>query len=439
MIAVILAGGQGTRLGLENLPKSMVSIANMPLLEHQLLLLKRYEIKEVIILTGYLSEKIEAYFGNGSSWGINITYFRETTPLGTAGAIKQLEGTISDRFLVFYGDVVMDFDIHRFQAFDEPDSLASLIVHPNDHPYDSDLVQVEQCKIVNFISKPHPSELLYDNIVNAAVYILSPQIFDFIPQNLPCDFGKNIFPDVVRKGGILRAYSTPEYIKDLGTPDRLKKIEKDISSGKVTRWNRNNSRPAIFIDRDGVINREVDNLRRTSDFEILPNVIDAIREINQSDFLAIVVTNQPGISKGFLTAQKLHEIHKLLETQLGEKRAFVNHIYYCPHHPEKGFEGEVEDLKMECNCRKPAIGMILQAVEEYNIDISRSYFIGDSTTDILTAKNSALTAILVRTGFGGQDLKYDVSPDHVADDLFDAVNWILTQNLLDNDYFANTL
>lgn len=429
MISVILAGGKGTRLGLEGLPKPMVSVAGKPLLEHHLLLLQRYGIKKVIMLTGYLSEKIEDYFGDGSQWGMDVSYVREEIPLGTSGALKQLEIILDERFLVLYGDVVMDFDIKRFRDFDEQSaSLGSLIVHPNDHPYDSDLVECDGDSITKFISKPHPEGLRYQNLVNAAVYILSPEIFKFINQGTQSDFGKDIFPLAIKEGGHLRAYNSPEYIKDLGTPDRLEKVEKDFKSGKIARWNRSNSRPAIFIDRDGVINKEVNNLRKIEDFEILPGVANAIRLINQSEFLSIVVTNQPAIAKGFLSIENLGEIHKLLETSLGEKKSFLNQIYFCPHHPDKGFEGEVTDLKVVCNCRKPEIGMILEAKRDHNIDLTRSYFIGDSTTDIKTASNAGLTSVLVQTGYAGKDQRYDISADHTALDLEDAVKWILSRN-----------
>jgi mannose-1-phosphate guanylyltransferase/phosphomannomutase len=428
MKAVIIAGGKGTRLGLADIPKPMVPVVGKPLLEHQILLLKRYGIFEIVFLTGHLSEKIEEYFGDGGKWGVEISYVREDIALGTGGAVLQLKDVISDRFLVLYGDVVMDFDIERFIRFDaEKESLGSLIVHPNDHPYDSDLVERDGDIITSFISKPHPDGLLYENLVNAAVYILSPEIFRYIPIGLSSDFGKDIFPGILAQGGQLRAYLSPEYIKDLGTPDRLVKVEKDLLSGKIARWNLGFSRAAIFIDRDGVINREVDNLRRIEDFEILPGVENAIRKINQSDYLAIVITNQPAVAKGFMTIERLKEIHKLLETELGSSKSFVNHIYFCPHHPEKGFAGENVDLKIDCGCRKPKTGMIEQAVEEYNIDLTRSFFIGDSTTDMLTAKNAGLTSILVETGYAGKDGRFPVTADYTTANLEAAVDYILTQ------------
>lgn len=429
MKAVIIAGGKGTRLGLEDIPKPMVSVVGKPLLEHQLILLKQYGIYDVTILTGFLSTKIEDYFGDGKSLGMNINYVKEPYPLGTAGAVLQLEGALTERFLVLYGDVVMDFDIERFLVFDKKDdSIGSLIVHPNDHPQDSDLVEIDSSNLItSFISKPHAEGLQYQNLVNAAVYILSPEIFNYIPKGVASDFGKDIFPNILLTKGKLRAYLSPEYIKDLGTKDRLKKVENDLISGKVARWNLKNSRPAVFIDRDGVINKEVDNLRRIDDFEILPCVEKAIKKINNTDFLAIIVTNQPAVAKGFLSLAELDNIHKLLETKLGIHGAFVNKIYFCPHHPEKGFEGEVPDLKINCECRKPGIGMIKQACSDFNIDLSKSYFIGDTTTDLKTAQNAGLKSVLVNTGYGGKDLKFEVTAKYTANDLNDAIDLILTQ------------
>jgi mannose-1-phosphate guanylyltransferase/phosphomannomutase len=440
MKAVIIAGGKGTRLGLKDIPKPMVPLAHKPLLEYQILLLKKYGISEIIFLTGHLSEKIEEYFGNGNKWGTNISYVREDTPLGTGGAILQLKSYVKDRFLVFYGDVIMDFAIDKFIEFDrQQESLASLIVHPNDHPYDSDLVERSGDTITRFISKPHKDDLLYENLVNAAVYILSPDIFKHIPENTSSDFGKDIFPDIIRQGGKLRAYVSPEYIKDMGTPDRLIKVEKDLISGKIARWNLNEKRPAIFIDRDGVINKEVDNLRRIQDFELLEGVETAIRKINQSDFLAIIVTNQPAVAKGFLTIDELRDIHKLLETKLGNAKAFVNHIYFCPHHPDKGFAGEDVNLKINCDCRKPKIGLIKQAVEGYNIDLTKSFFIGDSTTDLMTAKNAGIRSILVQTGYAGKDNRFLVNADSIKDNLESAVDYILTLTNNKNDSFKDAI
>lgn len=397
MQLVIVAGGKGTRLGLEDIPKPMVKIGDKPLLEHQIELAKRYGINEIFILSGHLAHVIEDYFGDGKKWGVNIQHIVEPLPLGTAGSVKLLEGKLEGKFLVFYGDVVMDFDIDSFVDFDKSyDSIGTTLVHPNDHPYDSDLLEVdENNKVTKFLPKPHNEKKYYQNLVNAAVYIFSPEIFNYIEKGVSQDFGKDILPKVVDAGETLMAYSTPEYIKDMGTAERFEKVCDDFLSGKVARLNKKNPRRAIFLDRDGVINKDMDKMPLAKDFELLEGAAGAIKELNESDFLSVVVTNQPMIAKGFVTFEEVYKTHMKMETLLGEKGAFLNKIYFCPHHPEKGFEGEVKELKIDCECRKPKSGMLLRAKAELNIDLENSWMIGDKQSDITAGKNVGCKTILI--------------------------------------------
>lgn len=415
MQLVILAGGKGTRLGLTDIPKPMCPIAGKPLLERQIELAKSYGIKEIFILSGFKSDVISDYFGNGSKWGVKIRHVVEPYPLGTAGSLKLLEGKLSDRFMVFYGDVVMDFDINAFQDFDaqDTDSIGTLIVHPGNHPYDSDLVEVDDGnRITGFLSKPHAPDLIYRNLNNSAVYILSPAIFDYIEADKMADFGKDVFPRVVERGGRLRAYHTAEFIRDMGTKDRLAQISADFASGRVSRLNRRNKRRAIFLDRDGTLNINMDTRPTADGLTLLPRAAEAVRKINDSDYLAIVVTNQPMIAKGFATFAEVEKTHKKLETLLGNERAYVDAIYFCPHHPDKGFAGEVPELKIDCDCRKPKAGMLFKAARDFNIDLENSYMVGDSDVDTQAGKAA---------GCGTLQIGKDVS------DLFEAVSRILEE------------
>ena len=168
-------------------------------------------------------------------------------------------------------------------------------------------------------------------------------------------------------------------------------------------------------------------LRDINDFKLLPEVEEAIKDINSSEYLAIIATNQPVIARGEVTVRQLEEIHKKLETELGKAGAYVNDIYYCPHHPHKGYKGEITELKIDCNCRKPKIGMITAAAEKYNIDLSQSWYIGDTTMDIQTGINATMRTVLVLTGEAGKDGKYDVVPTAIKESLRDAVNYILKE------------
>jgi D,D-heptose 1,7-bisphosphate phosphatase len=421
MQLVIIAGGKGTRLGLKDIPKPMVEIDGKPLLEHQINLAKRYGIKDIFILSGHLAEVIVDYFKDGSDLGVNITHIIEPYPLGTAGSLKLIEKQLNERFMVFYGDIVMDFDLDRFIEFDKKyNSIGTTLIHPNDHPYDSDLVDIDNHnRVTEFISKPHDPDKYYRNLVNAAVYIFSPEIFKYIEPDKSQDFGKHILPKVVQQNEILMGYSTPEYIKDMGTGDRLEKVKQDFISQKVARLNFKNKRKAVFIDRDGTINPDLGDNQNINEFKLFDGVSEAVKKLNKSEFLSIVITNQPAIAKGFVTKEELNEIHKKMETLLGNENAYLNGIYYCPHHPDKGFEGEIPELKINCDCRKPKTGMIFQAAKDFNIKLEDSYIIGDTFRDMQAGKKAGLTTILVNSKNKCEQA------DFIFDNMLEAVNFVL--------------
>ena len=420
MVAVIVAGGKGTRLGLTNIPKPMITIDDVPLLEHQINVLKRYGIKDFYILTGYLSDCIINHFGDGGNFGVNIFYRTEQIPLGTAGCLKQLERYIKNRFLLVYGDIMFDMDIGKLISIDIPDSIATVVVHPNDHPYDSDLVEIDETgKITHFHLKPHDQNIYYDNLVNSGIYILSPEIFNYIKPNESQDLIKDILSKLIN----IRSYLSAEYIKDIGTPERLQQVRKDYKYGKIGKLNSKNKRFAIFIDRDGVINKSKGDLSNINDFELLPNVGKAIKKINESGYLAIVATNQPCMAKGFLTINGLTKIHNKMKWLLGQEKAFVDAIYYCPHHPDGGFKGEIPELKINCSCRKPKPGMLYDAQIDFNIDLENSWMIGDNYNDILAGETAGCKTCLV-----GNNLKEYYWFDICAENLDKAVNRILYDN-----------
>lgn len=409
MKAIIIAGGKGKRLGKisKNLPKALIRIDDKPVLEHQIDLLIKNGIKEVWLLIGYKGEMIRDYFGNDKKRKIKIYYSQEKKPLGTAGAIKSIAEKLSEDFLVLYGDVMVNFDIRRFISFHRrlnKGSLATIVVHPNDHPLDSDLVEVKNNQVVNIYPKPHSGSVWRHNLVSAAVYILSPKILSFIPANQELDFGKNIFPQLLKKKKKITAYNTWEYFQDIGNLSRVKTVKRDYRLGIYQRLIYQKKQKAVFLDRDGVINEEVDELINIDDLRIYPSSFPAIKKINQSGFLAIIVTNQPMIAKGKLTEDELDEIHRKLETLLGSRGAKIDAIYLCPHHPQRGWAGEIKKLKIKCSCRKPNIGLIEKAVKDFNIDLKESYFIGNSDVDFQTAKNARIKFVGVETGYSLQEM-----------------------------------
>ncbi|MCB9084590.1 MAG: HAD-IIIA family hydrolase [Bdellovibrionaceae bacterium] len=432
MKAVILAGGKGTRLGdlAKDIPKSLVPIAGKPLLDYQLEWLAREGVKEVLLLTGYLSEKIEAHCGDGSKWGLKCEYLVEDTPLGTAGALKDAESKLPGEFLVVYGDVLVDIDLKNLMEFHQSkkDSVATLMVHPNDHPHDSDLIEFDgNHKITQFHGKPHDPNRWYHNQVNAAVYVLSPKIFSHLEKGKFADLGRDVFPGLVKQENFY-AYPSAEYLKDMGNPERLDAVERDVRSGKVSRLNRKNPRPAVFLDRDGVICPHQDYLHDAKDFRLFPEVPEALKKLNKSDYLTVLVTNQPVVARGLTDEAGVREIHKKMESLLGQEGAKLDAIYFCPHHPDGGFEGERSEYKVNCECRKPGPGMIHQAAEFFNLDLTKSYIVGDTWRDIGAGRSAKLKACLgVKQAQGRVGEYRDQTPDQMFDSLAGAVDYILQQ------------
>ena len=430
MEIIILAGGKGTRLRnqLGGLPKPMVNIGGLPLIEHQVLLARRCGFTDIVLLLGYGHPFLTEWAGDGARWGVRIRSIIEPAPLGSAGAVLAALDALDSRFVVLYGDVMLNVDLARlWRAHDGQNADDTLFVHPNDHPFDSDLVEItESGEIVAFHPYPHDPGRDYENLVNAAVYVLERDALARLPQYRGAvDFGKDIFPAMLAQGARLYAYRSPEYIKDAGTPERLERVRADYRTGRIARGSLDTAAPAVFLDRDGTINREVDRVRMPDQLTLLPGVARAIRDLNGSGFRVVIVSNQPVIARGECSEAELRAIHNRMETLLGREGAFVDRIYYCPHHPDRGFSGERPELKIRCDCRKPATGLIERACRELNLDLGRSWLVGDTTVDIMTARNSGVRSILVRTGYGGHDGRYPVEPDVIASDLAEAAQTII--------------
>ena len=414
-----MAGGKGTRIASvkSDVPKPMIPICGKPILEWQIENLKACGLTDITLVIGYLGHVIKDYFGDGAKFGVSISYFVEDSPLGTAGALFKMPELTED-FLLLCGDVILDVDFNRFIEFHKKNhAWASLMAHPNGHPYDSSLLvteilppqvpggnPVDTHRVVRWMNK-EDERLYYKNRVNAGIEIISPELLKetmkhFVPRHPETPDKIDLDRDVLKPNipsGKIFAYDTPEYIKDMGTPDRYYEVGKDLRTGKVKARNLKNKQKAIFLDRDGTINKYVDFLTKPEQFELLPGVAEAIKMINKSGYLAIVVTNQPVIARGNCTWDELQQIHNKMETELGKDGAFLDAIYICPHHKDKGFEGERPEYKFDCECRKPKPGLLLQAAKVFNIDLSKSIMIGDSEIDIEAGKNAGISNLFLLT------------------------------------------
>lgn len=219
--------------------------------------------------------------------------------------------------------------------------------------------------------------------------------------------------------GVAGAYKFTQSATQIALQDRGESVE----CGE--RWRDMPLRKAVFLDRDGVINRENGFIHKPEQFELLPGVGEAIASLNAAGYLCVVVTNQPVIARGECDEAGLAIIHSKMGALLACSNAHIDEIYYCPHHPEACGSGERAHLKIKCGCRKPETGLITAAQKELHIDLQSSWLVGDATRDILAANRAGLKAILVLTGKGGKDGKYECKPDFVVKDLPEAANLIL--------------
>ena len=418
MKVVIMAGGRGTRISsvASDIPKPMIKIDGKPVLEHEILNLREQGFTDIILTVGHLGNIITDYFGDGSKFGVNIEYYIEETPLGNAGALFKIRDKLTDDFLLLNADAVFDIDFRRFVEFHKSHGgLVTLFTHPNSHPYDSGIVIADGNGVVlQWLAKEDDRPDYYKNRVNAGLHVISPKVLDIDISTEKVDLDRQILKPLAGTGKMY-VYDSPEYVKDMGTPDRYESVCRDFSEGKVKARNLHNKQKAVFLDRDGVINKYVGSLRNIDDFELLDGVSKAIRKINESGYLAIVVTNQPVIARGEVSFAELTEIHNKMETLLGEDGTYLDAIYFCPHHTDKGFDGEIPELKFDCDCRKPKPGMLIKAAREFNIDLTKSWMVGDSDSDIMAGKNAGCSTVLI----GESD------ENMCASNLLEAVDYII--------------
>lgn len=427
----ILVGGLGTRLKSRtgDLPKPMARLGDKPVLGHLIDLCREHGFKRIALLAGYGHQTIKDYFGDGSAYGVRLTYCIEREARGTAGALCDALPKMASRFFVIYGDTYANVDLHRMLTWHRNNRAdATLFLHPNDHPEDSDLVSMASDGTVTGVHPyPRPEDsAFYRNLVNAALYIFEKaKVTDAFAAVGKADIAKHTLPLLLNAGVRVMGYVSPEYIKDMGTPERLDRVAGDIAAGLPARLAPTGYRTAVFLDRDGTLNKEAGHIWKPDDLHLLPGVGQAVRSLNRAGFLAILVTNQPVIARGETDLPGLELIHAKLETLLGREGAYLDAIYFCPHHPDSGYDGERRELKFICKCRKPAIGMFEAAVVHFGIDVSNSWMIGDSKADILAGSGIGVSTILVETGQSGCVGKFDADPDHRAKSLVEAVGIVL--------------
>lgn len=406
--AVILAGGKGTRLAarLHGRPKPLVDVLGVPLLQRQIEALRAAGFDSLVILVNHQADQIRDFCTQHRDWGMDLRLIDDGEPRGTAGAVFDTLDSLAEQFVVVYGDTLFDVDFARFLAFHAAsnDTVGTLFLHPNDHPHDSDLVEVDRDqRIRKFHSYPHPDGVWLPNMVNAALYVLDRAALAearaaFAGNRGVIDLAKHVFPWMLTAGAVLGGYVSSEYIKDIGTPDRLDRACAALGAGKVAQASLRVPQTAVFLDRDGTLNRANGHISAPAQLDMFDFAGQAVKLLNNANLRAVLITNQPVIARGETDFEGLAQIHAKLETLLGRDGALLDRIYLCPHHTDRGFAGEVPELKFDCDCRKPKPGMLLAAARDMNIDLAASWMIGDSTADVRAGAAAGVTTIRVATG-----------------------------------------
>ena len=417
MQAVIMAGGKGTRLAevTKDIPKPMVPIAGKALLEYQIETLRECGVKRIILIVGYLGDVIRNHFGNGNGFGVDISYYTEETPLGTAGALSKIKEKLDQSFFLVFGDLFININYNRlFQFHQAKHAEITLFAHPNSHPYDSDIIITdEQDRVIGWSYKKEIRYTDYRNLVNAGIYVMNKTVADRIETIQSAkgedkvDLEKEVIIPAISTVPFY-AYHSTEYVKDIGTPDRMQKVTADFLHGICEKRNLKHKQKCIFLNRDGTIIKRVESLKTVEQVELEPDAADAIRQINESEYLAVVIVDQSAFAEGECIQDGINLIHNRMYTLLGREGAYVDALFYCPLHPDQNAD------------------IWKKAEDELSADLSLSWFIGDNETDMQTGLSTGLHTVLLRSDTPQKDKYNAISESVIADNLPDAVKKIFS-------------
>lgn len=412
----IIAGGKGTRFKKISIkPKLLAKLKNTNLLKLILKNLKRYNLNKITIFVGQYLDYFKSYRKN------EIKFIEEKKPLGTSGCLSLVsKKKLKKDILIIFGDILFDVDFNKFYNFHKSNkSDISIFSHPSDHLFDSDIVDVDSNnRVKNIFFKPHKKRIISNNLTMAGIFIVKSKLIKNIPFNKKNDFSKNFLKNCLKKKIRIFSYKSREYCKDLGTTKRYKKVLNDFKEGIHKKLRFKNKLKAVFLDRDGVINVDKGPQKYSDPTNFLKGALIALRKLQKMKYLKILITNQSAVAKGFLTEKALQKSFKKLETKLANNNFFFDGIYYCPHHPKSGFAGENKKFKINCSCRKPKPGLIFKAARDLNINLKKSFFIGDRIVDYKTAKSAKVNPIILNK------LDNKIVDYKFKNDLKEAINYI---------------
>lgn len=362
--AVILAGGYGTRLKpfTDTNPKPMYPFEGKPFLEYLIEQVKSFGIEDIVLLLGYLPEKITDYFGDGSKWGVHIRY--SVTPVEHETGLRLRaaweEGLLSQEFLLMYCDNYCPIDYRRLcREYFANGAMIQFTAYANLDGYTKNNLRIAENGLVEVYDKTRKSEGLQG--VDIGYAIVNRDVMRLASAENE-NFEKVVYPQLVEQKKMFATVTQHRYYS-VGSWERIELTKVFFSPRKF-----------IFLDRDGTMNvrpPQACYIEKPEDFVWLPDARQALKELKDAGYEIILISNQPGIARGRLTEKMLGRIHEKMQSELREVGACIDHIYFCPHNWEEG-----------CDCRKPKPGMLYQAQKDLSLDLTKCWMLGDDERDM---------------------------------------------------------
>lgn len=374
--AVFLVGGLGTRLGAltRDTPKPMLDVGGRPFLDYLIENVRRHGLTRIVLLCGFQADAIAHHYAGDDG----IVIVREPAPAGTGGALAYAADVLDDRFFLLNGDTLFDFNmLSLVPAFD---GLATLALRASAPGRRSGWVAVEDGRVAAF----RGPETGPGGPINAGVYLMSRAVLDHVGKP-PVSLEGDIFPQLAAEGA-LTAHLADGYFIDIGVPADFARAQTEVP--------RRRTRPAVFFDRDGVLNRDVGYAHRPDQIEWVEGAMDAVRLVNDAGYYAFVVTNQAGVARGFYGEGDVQALHQWMNGELQNAGAHIDRFEYCPSHPDGVVEGYIGADRR----RKPQPGMLVDLIGAYPVDAERSFLIGDKPHDLAAASAAGIGGHLFEGG-----------------------------------------
>lgn len=378
MDLVILAGGRGSRINhvTSKVPKPIIKFSKISFLQHLINYYAKYDFDNIFILAGYKGHQIKKEFDNKSQNFVDIKCFVEKKKMDTAGALNQVKNYIKNNFVLINGDTFIDFDLKNLTKKLNYSIGRMALINKN----------TNSKKLTNLIVK---NNLIVfskiDKFTNAGIYFFNKKIFDYIPKKR-CSLENDILPQLIEKK-LIKGIKINSFFIDIGTPKTLFKANKILAKYF--------KKPAAFLDRDGVINYDFGHVHKIKDFKLKPGIKKLLKNFNKNNYNVFLITNQAGVAKGLYTENNFNVLHKFIKKKFLKENIYINDVQACFHHPA----AKIEKYKKRCSCRKPGIGMLKNIEKKWLIDIERTLFIGDKTTDRLCAERRGLKFFFFKKNF----------------------------------------